>query len=70
MCREIEISQVLINLLNNAIDAIGGLEKKWIRIDVVSKKMGLVEIRVTDSGALPNVEEEKKFLILSLQQRR
>jgi C4-dicarboxylate-specific signal transduction histidine kinase len=48
-CREVEMSQVLLNLLNNAFDAIEGLKEKWIRIEV-SEKGQYIEISVTDSG--------------------
>jgi signal transduction histidine kinase len=44
-----EIGQVLINLLNNAIDAVKGSEDAWIRI-VVKDHFDEVEFRVDDSG--------------------
>lgn len=48
-CRPVEISQVLLNLLNNASDAIEDKEVKWI--EVAFRDDGLnVEISVTDSG--------------------
>jgi signal transduction histidine kinase len=47
--RPTEISQVLLNLLNNAQDAIAGLKEQWIRISV-QEKAGDIEIRVIDSG--------------------
>lgn len=48
-CRHIEITQVLVNLLNNSFDAVSNLDEKWIRIEVLSeaKKVTLI---VTDSG--------------------
>jgi PAS domain S-box-containing protein len=44
-----EFSQVLINLINNAADAVEGLEDRWIRFstEIIND---MVEIRVTDSG--------------------
>ena len=49
-CRPIEISQILLNLLNNSYDAIGELDiKKWIRIEVVDRS-DFVEISITDCG--------------------
>lgn len=48
-CRCVEISQVLINLLNNAYDAISELDEKWIRI-AVREMPGVIEIAVQDSG--------------------
>ncbi|MGE0762346.1 MAG: DAHL domain-containing protein [Bdellovibrionales bacterium] len=49
-CRSVEISQVLLNLLNNAYDAIQPLPQKWIRIDVEDLDE-YVQISVTDSGS-------------------
>jgi PAS domain S-box-containing protein len=48
-CRPIQISQVLLNLINNAKDAIEKLDKKWIRISV-ENAFGSVKISVSDSG--------------------
>jgi PAS domain S-box-containing protein len=48
-CRPTEISQVLLNLLNNAVDAVQPLPEKWVELQV--KNAGKdVEILVTDSG--------------------
>jgi C4-dicarboxylate-specific signal transduction histidine kinase len=47
--RPVQISQVLLNLLNNATDAIENTEDAWIRIDV-RKKDEFWVISVTDSG--------------------
>jgi signal transduction histidine kinase len=49
-CREVQIVQVLVNLLNNSLDAINDLPQKWIEINVVDMKTK-VEISITDSGA-------------------
>ncbi len=48
-CRSVEISQVLLNLLNNSFDAIEGLTEKWIQIEALDLGAA-VEIRVVDSG--------------------
>lgn len=48
-CRVIEIQQVLLNLLNNAFDAIQNLPEKWIRLSVENQD-NVIEFRVTDSG--------------------
>jgi len=48
-CKPIQISQVLLNLVNNARDAIENLDEKWIRIKVESA-YGSAQISVTDSG--------------------
>ncbi|MGE3683206.1 MAG: chemotaxis protein CheB [Bdellovibrionales bacterium] len=48
-CNGVQVMQILINLINNAVDAISELSQRWIRIeleDLGSK----VEINVVDSG--------------------
>jgi signal transduction histidine kinase len=50
LARPAEISQVLVNILNNAADAIAELEEKWIKLSV-SVVEDTIEIRITDSGA-------------------
>jgi len=49
-CRATQISQVLLNLINNAHDAIEELPERWIEISAVEKD-GWISIRVMDSGA-------------------
>lgn len=44
-----EISQILLNLLTNAFDAVENLQTKWVLIDV-SEVEDAIEISVTDSG--------------------
>lgn len=48
-CRPSQISQVILNLLNNAYDAVVGRNEAWIKIDVRSSDDAF-EIAVTDSG--------------------
>lgn len=49
LCRPNEVSQVLLNLLNNSYDAVEELEDKWIQV-VTSIKNDKVCISVIDSG--------------------
>jgi PAS domain S-box-containing protein len=58
--RPVQISQVLLNLLNNAYDAVSGAAEKWIKISV-SALGSQMEIRVSDSG--PGVAAEAKKLL-------
>ncbi|MBY0470252.1 GHKL domain-containing protein [bacterium] len=58
--RATEISQVLLNLLNNSHDAVMNLPEKWIRIAVTERDKN-VEIRITDSGKGIPVEVQKKI---------
>ncbi|MGE0763133.1 MAG: sensor histidine kinase [Bdellovibrionales bacterium] len=48
-CRFVEISQILLNLCNNAFDAVQNLSERWISISV-KENQGSVEISVIDSG--------------------
>jgi signal transduction histidine kinase len=46
---EAQIVQVLMNLLNNSIDAVQSLPERWVRIDVTEDDSSL-KFEVTDSG--------------------
>jgi C4-dicarboxylate-specific signal transduction histidine kinase len=49
LCQQVQISQVLLNLLNNSCDAILPLQDKWIKISATVGGLG-VRLSVTDSG--------------------
>lgn len=59
-CREVQISQVLLNLLQNSMDAIESQPAdKWIRVEIEPSE-GVCRIRVTDSGnGIPESIREK-----------
>ena len=60
-CRPSEISQVLLNLLNNSFDAVERLEEKWIEI-AVRESVSHLEIVITDSGrGITDEVREKLF---------
>jgi signal transduction histidine kinase len=48
-CKPVEIGQVIVNLLNNSIDAVSAQKSPWIQISI-SENEDRVECRVTDSG--------------------
>jgi PAS domain S-box-containing protein len=48
-CKPIQISQVLLNLLNNAFDAVSTLKDRWVRVEIIDRD-NRVLIQVTDSG--------------------
>src|SRR5690606_25330572 len=48
-CRPINISQILLNLLNNALDAVTDTPTKWVRLSLTQEGEDLC-FRVTDSG--------------------
>ena len=58
-CRASQISQVILNLLGNAFDAVEKLDEKWVHIDVVAQE-SILCISVTDSGlGIPKKIAEK-----------
>jgi len=59
--REVQIIQVLINLINNSIDAIEDLEDRWIKIESFTKDNSLI-YTVTDSGnGIPKKDQAQLF---------
>lgn len=53
-CRRVEIGQVLINLINNALDAVEALPERWVFLSARDMDNS-VEIRIIDSG--PGIPE-------------
>lgn len=60
-CRPVEISQVLLNLVSNAIDAIEFLDEKWIKIETENFNNHLL-IRIIDSGSGISSEIQDKIM--------
>jgi C4-dicarboxylate-specific signal transduction histidine kinase len=61
-CRASQISQVLLNLLNNAYDAVVGLATRWVRLD--GREIDdAIEISVTDSGSGIDEEVVEKMMV-------
>lgn len=61
-CRDVQITQVLVNLINNSIDAVEQLSARWINIEFkVDKKW--VYISVTDSGSGIIASEREKVML-------
>jgi C4-dicarboxylate-specific signal transduction histidine kinase len=59
--RSYQIVQVLVNLLNNAHDAIQNQKEKWIRVEMMDLG-NCIELAVTDSGpGIPEKIREKMF---------
>lgn len=60
-CDEIEIEQVVINLINNAVDAAKDCEEKWVKIQIFDDADSVV-LRVSDSGlGIPEKIRDKIF---------
>jgi PAS domain S-box-containing protein len=61
LCDEIEIEQVLINLINNAIDAVKTSDQRWVQISL-KKEASMTVVLVRDSGkGLPKEVKERLF---------
>jgi len=61
VCQKVQISQVMMNLINNACDAVMQTDVRWIKI--LGRRIGgLVELSVSDSGhGIAEDVEEKIF---------
>ncbi len=61
-CKSVEISQVLLNLLNNSYDAICEREDRWVKIEIEDSNDSII-ISVIDSG--DGIPEQIKDKILN-----
>jgi C4-dicarboxylate-specific signal transduction histidine kinase len=60
-CDDIEIEQVFINLVGNAIDAVKDLDEKWVKVRTYEDKMSTI-IEIIDSGkGIPREIRNKLF---------
>jgi C4-dicarboxylate-specific signal transduction histidine kinase len=60
-CREVQIAQVLLNLLQNAFDAVMEQQEKWVRLEVAVEDDSVI-FSVTDSG--PGIPPELRTRIM------
>lgn len=61
-CHEAQIGQVILNLLNNAIDAVEVLNEKWIKLGITVKENLKIQIEITDSGFGISKEIQRKIM--------
>jgi C4-dicarboxylate-specific signal transduction histidine kinase len=60
-CRQVEISQVLLNILSNAFDAVVDCSERWVDLKFLDRP-NEVEIRIMDSGRpISNEIRQKMF---------
>lgn len=60
-CRGTQLSQVVLNLLNNAADAVSELQDRWVKLEVQDNTENILVI-VTDSGkGIPEEVQKKMF---------
>ncbi|GIL18613.1 MAG: hypothetical protein BroJett040_23640 [Oligoflexia bacterium] len=60
-CRSVQIPQVLLSLLENAIEAVDELKEKWIRIGFTLLQDS-VQIEIIDSGSGIPVDVQKRMM--------
>lgn len=61
LCDEVEFGQVLINLINNAVDAVKDNQEKWVRVIAFDQQDWLI-LQVWDSGkGIPRHIADKLF---------
>jgi PAS domain S-box-containing protein len=60
-CRPGEISQVLLNFLNNAYDAIQNCSDKWVKIEA-QEVWNYIQINIVDSGSGIPAEIQEKMM--------
>jgi two-component system sensor kinase FixL len=51
LVEKVQIQQVLLNLIRNAIEAMQGCARKELVVETVLLDRGMVEVRVADTGA-------------------
>lgn len=61
-CRPVQISQVILNLISNAADAIQNKNEKWIQIFVTPLENQIFQISVTDCGSGIPVDIANKIM--------
>jgi PAS domain S-box-containing protein len=61
LCGEVEIEQVIVNMVSNAIDAVQERAEKWVKIAIFEEGNSVV-MRITDSGlGIPEHVRSKIF---------
>ncbi len=60
LCNSVEIEQVIINLVNNSLDAIKNLQEKWVNIRIFDHQNQVI-LQVEDSGLGVNPSIENKL---------
>ncbi|APJ03853.1 sensor histidine kinase [Silvanigrella aquatica] len=61
MCRSVQISQVILNLINNACDALLNQNEKWIKISVIETN-SIIKISVMNSGTKIAKDVQEKLM--------
>lgn len=57
--REVQLSQVLINLINNSVDAIKNADEKWISLSVRKENHSvIIEVKDSGKGIPPEIQQK------------
>ena len=59
---EAQLSQVVLNLISNSIDAVEILNERWISVEVIKVDENQMRIEFTDSGHGISIEHSKKIM--------
>lgn len=59
-CRAVQISQVVLNLLNNSLDAVESLNERWVTVKIFEDEKSIY-LSITDSGSGIPVEARCKI---------
>ncbi len=60
LCDAVEIEQVIVNLINNSLDAIKLLDDRWVKIEAFYRDDSTI-VRISDSGPGISSETEEKI---------
>jgi signal transduction histidine kinase len=55
MGRETQLAEVILNILNNAYDAVEDRDERWVCIEIAAENQKWIEIAISDSG--PGIED-------------
>ncbi len=62
LCKDVQISQVILNLLNNAHDAIRNKNEKWIKLySQISYDSDFLNLYIVDSGSIKDIKVKNKL---------
>ncbi|MFW7381285.1 MAG: ATP-binding protein [Oligoflexus sp.] len=61
ICQSIEIGQIMLNLLNNAFDAVKNEPDPWIKVELI-KQYPMVTITVSNNGPIVPVEIRSRIM--------
>lgn len=61
-CHEAQVGQVILNLLNNSIDAVENLEEKWIKLSIRSVPGDVLQVEISDSGKGISKDIQRKIM--------